>query len=46
VLREIDANFAADRLPEELAPLREQLGARLRADEASSAGGEIPQAAA
>jgi MoxR-like ATPase len=46
VLREIDANFAADRLPEELAPLREQLGSRLRADEASSAGGEIPQAAA
>ena len=30
VLREIDANFAADQLPPELAPLREQLRARLR----------------
>ncbi len=34
VLREIDANFAADQLPADLAPLREQLRARLRVAEA------------
>ena len=34
VLREIDANFAAEQLPTELAPLREQLRARLRVAEA------------
>ena len=34
VLREIDANFAADQLPVDLAPLREQLRARLRVAEA------------
>lgn len=33
-LREIDANFAADQLPADLAPLREQLRARLRVAEA------------
>jgi MoxR-like ATPase len=32
VLREIDANFAVGQLPAELAPLREQLRARLRID--------------
>ena len=36
VLREIDANFSAEQLPAELAPLREQLRARLRAAEASA----------
>ncbi|MEP6503243.1 MAG: AAA family ATPase [Betaproteobacteria bacterium] len=34
VLREVDANFAADQLPPELATLREQLRARLRVAEA------------
>lgn len=34
LLREIDANFAGDQLPAELAPLREQLRARLRVAEA------------
>jgi len=34
VLREIDANFAGDQLPADLAPLREQLRARLRVAEA------------
>jgi MoxR-like ATPase len=34
VLREIDANFSADQLPEELAALREQLRTRLRVAEA------------
>ncbi len=34
VLREIDANFAPDQLPEELASLREQLRTRLRVAEA------------
>ena len=33
VLREIDANFVGDQLPAELAPLREQLRARLRVAE-------------
>jgi MoxR-like ATPase len=34
VLREIDANFGAEQLPADLAPLREQLRARLRVAEA------------
>lgn len=34
VLREIDANFAAEQMPATLAPLREQLRARLRVAEA------------
>ena len=34
LLREIDANFASDQLPADLAPLREQLRARLRVAEA------------
>ena len=34
VLREIDANFAAEQMPAALAPLREQLRARLRVAEA------------
>jgi MoxR-like ATPase len=34
VLREIDANFGVDQLPGDLAPLREQLRARLRVAEA------------
>ncbi len=33
VLREIDANFGAEQMPPELAPLREQLRARLRVAE-------------
>jgi len=37
VLREIDANFAGDQLPADLAPLREQLRARLRVAEALAA---------
>jgi MoxR-like ATPase len=47
LLREIDANFAGDQLPAELAPLREQLRARLRVAEAlrSSQGLQVVGAA-
>ena len=49
VLREIDANFAAEQMPAALAPLREQLRARLRVAEAlrsaqalTTTGGPVP----
>lgn len=42
VLREIDANFAAETMPEDLAPLREQLRARMRIDAALSAASSEP----
>jgi MoxR-like ATPase len=41
VLREIDANFAAEQLPAELAAVREQLLARVRADSAPTGGATL-----
>ena len=45
LLREIDANFTADQLPAELAPLREQLRARLRVAETLRASQAVDGAA-